>query len=72
MDFHPSELGGRPIRVVVAGAGIAGLEALLALRALGGARVQLTLVAPDDEFIYRPPGHRGAVRGRASPTDRAG
>jgi sulfide:quinone oxidoreductase len=44
----------RPIRVVVAGAGIAGLEALLALRALAGARVQLTLVAPDDEFVYRP------------------
>jgi sulfide:quinone oxidoreductase len=45
---------GGPFRVVVAGAGIAGLEALLALRALAGARVQLTLVAPDDEFVYRP------------------
>jgi sulfide:quinone oxidoreductase len=45
---------GGPLRVVVAGAGIAGLEALLALRALAGARVQLTLVAPDDEFVYRP------------------
>jgi sulfide:quinone oxidoreductase len=45
---------GRPVRVGVAGAGVAGLEALLALRALAGARVQLTLVAPEDEFVYRP------------------
>ena len=43
-----------PIRVVVAGAGAAGLETLMALRALAGARVELTLVAPDDEFVYRP------------------
>ena len=40
--------------VVVAGGGVAGLEGLLALRALAGDRVDLTLVAPDPEFTYRP------------------
>ena len=40
--------------VVIAGGGVAGLEGLLALRALAGDRVDLTLVAPDPEFTYRP------------------
>ena len=43
-----------PFHVVVAGGGVAGLEALLALRALGGDRVRLTLVAPAEDFVYRP------------------
>src|SRR3954452_4105839 len=43
-----------PLRVVIAGAGVAGLETLVALRALAGPRVQLTLVAPVPEFVYRP------------------
>jgi sulfide:quinone oxidoreductase len=42
------------LKVVVAGGGVAGLETLMALRALAGDRVQLTLVAPPDEFVYRP------------------
>jgi sulfide:quinone oxidoreductase len=33
---------------------VAGLETLMALRALAGDRVGLTLIAPDDEFVYRP------------------
>ncbi len=41
------------MRIVIAGGGFAGLEALLGLRAvLPGA--ELTLVAPDSEFSYRP------------------
>ena len=40
--------------VVVAGGGIAGAEALLALRALAGDRVRLTLVTPDDELVLPP------------------
>ena len=40
--------------LVVAGGGVAGLEGLLALRALTGDRVDLTLVAPNPEFTYRP------------------
>ena len=41
-------------RVLIAGAGVAGLETLMALRALAAGRVELALVAPDDEFVYRP------------------
>jgi sulfide:quinone oxidoreductase len=41
------------LRVVVAGAGVAGLETLVALRGLVGHRVALTLVAPDEEFTLR-------------------
>src|SRR5262245_32843836 len=43
-----------PHRVVIAGGGIAGLEALLALADLAGDRVETTLVAPTDEFVYKP------------------
>ena len=42
------------LRVVVAGAGVAGLETLMALRALAGDLVALTLVAPEEEFVYTP------------------
>jgi sulfide:quinone oxidoreductase len=42
------------MQVVIAGGGVAGLEGLLALRALAGDRVDLVLVAPDEEFTYRP------------------
>ena len=42
------------LRIVIAGGGVAGLEALLALHALAGDRVELTLVAPDPDFAYRP------------------
>jgi sulfide:quinone oxidoreductase len=41
-------------RVVIAGGGIAGVELALALRALAGAAVELTLLAPSDELRYRP------------------
>lgn len=37
-------------RVVIAGAGVAGLEALIALRDLAGDRVRITMVAPATEF----------------------
>jgi sulfide:quinone oxidoreductase len=40
--------------VVIAGGGVAGLEALLGLRAIAGDRVRLTLIAPDPDFSYRP------------------
>src|SRR4051812_13652935 len=40
--------------VVIAGGGVAGLEALLGLRAMAGDRVRLTLAAPDPDFSYRP------------------
>lgn len=43
-----------PLAVVIMGAGVAGLEAAIALRALAGRRVDITLVAPGREFVYRP------------------
>ena len=42
-----------PFKVLIAGAGPAGLEAALALRDLAGDRV-ITLLAPEDELAYRP------------------
>jgi sulfide:quinone oxidoreductase len=44
----------RILDVAIAGGGVAGLEALLALRALAGDRIRLTLIAPDPDFSYRP------------------
>jgi sulfide:quinone oxidoreductase len=43
-----------PLRVVVAGGGVAGIEALLTLHALAGDRVDLTLADAQPDFIYRP------------------
>jgi len=40
--------------VVIVGGGVAGLEALLALHDLAGERAELTLVAPQPEFLYKP------------------
>jgi sulfide:quinone oxidoreductase len=42
------------LQVVIAGAGVAGLEAALALRSLAEERVNVELVAPEQEFTYRP------------------
>ncbi len=42
------------VRVVIAGGGVAALEAMLALRTLAEDRVALQLVAPEREFTYRP------------------
>jgi sulfide:quinone oxidoreductase len=39
---------------VIAGAGVAGLEAALALRELAGERVRVTMVSPETHFTYRP------------------
>jgi sulfide:quinone oxidoreductase len=42
-----------PLRVVVAGGGVGGLETLVALRGLVGPRVELTLVAAEEPFSAR-------------------
>jgi sulfide:quinone oxidoreductase len=42
------------VEVLIAGGGVAGLEALLGLREVAGDRVSLTLVAPGSDFVYRP------------------
>jgi sulfide:quinone oxidoreductase len=41
-------------RVVIVGGGVAGLEALMALHDLAGDRAEITLVAPDPDFVYKP------------------
>lgn len=41
------------LRIVIAGGGVAGLEAAIALRSLGGDRVAPVLVAPQREFSFR-------------------
>ncbi len=45
-----------PGRVVIAGAGVAGLETLLALRALAADRVDVTVLAPELSFTNRSMG----------------
>ena len=42
------------LHVVIAGGGVAALETLLALRALAGPLVDVTLLSPTTEFVYRP------------------
>jgi sulfide:quinone oxidoreductase len=40
--------------IVIAGGGVAALETLIALREHARARVDITLIAPDESFDYRP------------------
>ena len=49
---RPGSYGG--LRVVIAGGGVAGLETMLALRALAGDLVDVELVSPEHHFWYRP------------------
>lgn len=42
-----------PHDVLIAGGGVAALEALLALRALAGENVRITLLAPEHDFVVR-------------------
>jgi sulfide:quinone oxidoreductase len=42
------------LHVVIAGGGVAALETLLALRALAGHLIDVTLLSPTTEFVYRP------------------
>lgn len=57
----------RPLHVLIVGGGVAALEATLALRALAEDRVDLELLAPEEEFVYKPmavaePFQQGEVR----------
>jgi sulfide:quinone oxidoreductase len=49
-QLSPSER----FHVVIAGGGVAGLEAALALRDRAAERVAITMLASDPEFVYRP------------------
>jgi sulfide:quinone oxidoreductase len=48
---EPNESGAE---VCIVGGGVAGVEALLALRDMAGDRVRLTMIAPDPDFVYKP------------------
>src|SRR6266700_2244761 len=50
---NPSVSRRRP-RVVIAGGGVAALEALIALRDLLDGFVDIHLLAPREDFVYRP------------------
>lgn len=41
-------------RVLIAGGGVAALEAAIALREMAGDRVEVTICSPHEDFIYRP------------------
>jgi sulfide:quinone oxidoreductase len=43
-----------PLAVLIAGGGVAGLEAAFALRELAGDRVSVTVLAPTEQFVLRP------------------
>jgi len=49
IEASPSKL-----RVLIAGGGVAALEALLALHDLAPAQTEITVLAPNSEFVYRP------------------
>ncbi len=51
---RPREQGGNKPRVVIAGGGVAGLEAMLALRDLAGDLAEVEMHVPRREFLYRP------------------
>jgi sulfide:quinone oxidoreductase len=65
---RPSRLqSGRPLPVVVAGGGVAALELALALHELAPQLTDVTVLAPNEEFAYRPyavrePFAKGAAR----------
>jgi sulfide:quinone oxidoreductase len=47
-------VSGKPLRVVIAGGGVAALEALLALRRLASGHVSIELLSAEPQFWYRP------------------
>jgi sulfide:quinone oxidoreductase len=57
-----------PTRIVIAGAGVAGLETLLALHRRLHGLVELTLIAPAEVFEYRPLAAGAPFSGEPIPT----
>src|SRR5215218_8902465 len=49
-----SRNGTGPKRVLIAGGGVAALEAMLALKELATGLLEVELVAPERDFVYRP------------------
>jgi sulfide:quinone oxidoreductase len=53
-DKDERDTGGQRFSVLIAGGGVAGLEAAFALRELAGDRVAVTVLSADEDFVYRP------------------
>jgi sulfide:quinone oxidoreductase len=53
-DTSANPDSGPPFEVLIAGGGVAALEAAFALHELGGDLVHVTMLAPASEFTYRP------------------
>lgn len=56
-----------PLRVLVAGGGVAAIEAVLGLHALAGERVSIELLAPGGDFVERPSSVLFPFTGAAAP-----
>ena len=56
------------LHVLIAGGGVAALESLLALRALAGERVDITLPRPRRDFLFRPTAVAGAFDAASAAT----
>src|SRR4051794_17333642 len=56
-----------PLRVLIAGGGVAAAEAVLALRALAGERGNVALLAPGDELVLKPEAVRSPFSGTPVP-----
>src|SRR5918994_1609322 len=54
MKLDMARKDGDRLRVLIAGGGVAALEAMIALHKLAEERVDTTLLAPDRDFFYRP------------------
>lgn len=53
-DHGPNSSTSGPLKVLIAGGGVAGLEAAFALRDIADEQVDVTLISPNQEFVYRP------------------
>jgi sulfide:quinone oxidoreductase len=54
IDRDERESGDERFSVLIAGGGVAGLEAAFALRELAGDRIAVTVLSAGEDFIYRP------------------
>lgn len=54
IDRDEGETGEQRFSVLIAGAGVAGLEAAFALRELAGDRIAVTVLSAGEDFVYRP------------------
>jgi hypothetical protein len=63
-DYQREGIASNRVNVLIVGGGVAGIEALLALRDLAGDRIAVTLADPAADFIYNgrrnPAGRRGS------------